>query len=70
MLGTTIATIMKVTTKVVICPCIGKIVFTATMAEYKLEVAYSGPSIIMVAKMIGLAIKPSQIKVTTQSVEL
>ena len=61
---------MKVTTKVAICLCINTMVLTATMAEYKLEVAYRAPSIIMVTKSIGLADKPIQSKVATQSMEL
>ena len=61
---------MKVTNKVAICPYVDKMVFTATLTEYKLQIAYSTPNIITVARTIGLAVKPSQIKVTTQSVEL
>ena len=37
----TIASIMKVTRKVAICSYANKMVLTATMAEYKLEAAYS-----------------------------
>ena len=66
----TIAAIMKVTTKVAICLYVNKMVLTATMAEYKLEVAHSAPNIIMVTRTIGLAVKPSQSKVATQSMEL
>ena len=50
---------MKVTSKVGICFYVNKIVLTTTMAEYKLEVVYSVPSIIMVTRTIGLAVKPS-----------
>ena len=42
MLGTTVATIVKVTTKVAIYPSVDKMVFTAKMSEYKLEDANSG----------------------------
>ena len=66
----TIATIMKVIAKGYIYPYVEKMVFIATMANYKMEVVYSGPSIITASKTIGLAVKPSQIKVATQSVEL
>ena len=70
MLGATIAAIMKGTTKLAIYPYIDKMVFTTAIAEYKLEVACSGPNIVTVVRIIGLPIKPSQIKVTTQSVKL
>ena len=42
----------------------------AAKAEYKLGVAHSLPNIIMVTRTIGLATKPTQIKVATQSLEL
>ena len=56
MLGTTVAAIIKVTTKVDVCSYADKIVLTARMAEYKLEFAYSILSIIVVIRNIGLAI--------------
>ena len=59
MLGTTVAAIMRVTTKVAMCSYMYKIVLTATIAMYELEVAHSAPNTIMVTKTIGLAIKPS-----------
>ena len=58
---------MKVTTKVTICLHVNKMVYTAKMAEYKWEAAYSAPVIIMIASNIGQAVKPSQSKVTIQS---
>ena len=70
MLGTTVAAIMKVTSKVAICLYINKMVLTATMAEYKLGVAHSAPITITVTSTIGLDVKPSQSKVATQSMEL
>ena len=69
-MGTTVAAIMKVTIKVAIHSYVNKMVLTATMAEYKWEVVHSTPNIITVTRIIGLAVKPSQIKVATQSVEL
>ena len=65
----TIATITKVTTKLVMYSYVNKMVLTATIADYKLEVAHSALNTIMVLGTIGLAIKPSQTKATTQSVE-
>ena len=70
MLGTTIATIIKVTTKVAICPSVDKMVFTAKISEYKLEDANNGWNIIIIIKTIGLAVKASQIKLASQLVEL
>ena len=64
----TVAAIIKVTTKVAIYLYGNKMVLTATMSEYKLEVAHSAPHIFMVTT-IGLVVKPSQIKVTTLSVQ-
>ena len=61
---------MKVTTKVAIRLYVNRMVLTATMAEYKLGVAYSAPNTIMVTSTIGLAVKPSQNKVATQLMEL
>ena len=66
MLGTTIAAIIKVTTKVAIRLYVNKMVLTATMAEYKLEVAHSAPNTIMVTNTAVLAIKPSLSMVATQ----
>ena len=43
MLGRTVVTIIKVTKKEAICLFVNKMVLTATMAEYKLEVANSAP---------------------------
>ena len=65
----TIAAIMKVNTKVVICLNVNKMVLTATMADYQLEVAYSAPNIITATRTIGLDVRPSQNKVTTQLME-
>ena len=62
----TIAAIMKITTKVAIRLYVNKMVLTATMAEYKLEVAHSAQNPIVVTRVIGLAVKPNQIKVDTQ----
>ena len=45
-------------------------VLTATMAEYKLEVAHTAPNTITGTSTIGLAVKASQSKVATQSMEL
>ena len=64
-----IAAIMKVTTKVVICLYVTKMMQTATIAEYKVEVALRILNNIIVTRTIGLAIKPSQTKVATKSVE-
>ena len=69
-LGTTVTAIMKVTTKVTICLNVNKMVSTATMAEYKQKAAHSTPAIITVTSTIGQAVKPSQSKVATQSMEL
>ena len=69
MLGTTVSIIMKVTIKVSICLYVNKMVSIATMAEYKLEIAYSAPNIVTVTRSIGLAVKTSQNKVTTQSIK-
>ena len=70
MLGTSIAAVMKITTKLAICLCVNKMVLTDTMTEYKLEVAHSELNTIMVTSTIGLAAKPSQSKIATQSMEL
>ena len=40
-------------------------VFTATMDEYKLEIAYSELNIIIVTRIIVLPVRPSKIKVAT-----
>ena len=69
MLGTSIAATTKVTTKVDMCSNGYKMVVTTTIAEYKLEFTHKIPNIIIVTKTIGLAIKPSQTKVTTRSME-
>ena len=69
MLGTTVTTIIKVITKVTICLHVNKIVSTATIAEYKQEAAHSAPIIVTFTSTIGQAIKPSQSKVATQSME-
>ena len=61
---------MKVTTRVAMHLYVNKMVLTATMAEYSLGVAYSALNTIMVTSTIGLAVKPSQSKVTTQKIEL
>ena len=66
----TISAITKVIIKVNIYLYINKIVLTAKIAEYKLEVTHSALNIIIVIRIIGLAIKPSQTMVATQSVEL
>ena len=65
MLGMMVAAIIKVTTKVVICLHVNKMMLSATMAEHKLEVAHSAPNIVTVIRTIGLAVKPSQSKVVT-----
>ena len=39
--------------------------FTAIMAEYNLEVAYSRLNIFTVARTIELVVKASQVRVTT-----
>ena len=70
MLGMTIAATMKVTTKVAIHLYMNKMVLTAIMAEHKLEVAYSALLITTATRTIGIAVKPSQSKVTTQSMKL
>ena len=62
MLGITVAAIMKITSKVVFCLSVNKMVSTATMAKYKLEVAHSAPNTTTVTRNIGLAVKPSQKK--------
>ena len=69
-LETTIAAVMKVTTKVAICLYINKMVLTAKMTEYKLEVTHSALNTITLTSTIGLAVKPSQNKVASQSMEL
>ena len=61
---------MKVTTQVTICLHVKKMVSTATMAEYKQETTYSAAIILTVTSTIGLAVKPSQSRVDTQSMEL
>ena len=70
MLRTTVVVIMKVTTKVTSYLYANKIVLTATIAEFKLEVAHSAPNTIMLTSTIRLAIKPSQSKVITQSIDV
>ena len=70
MLGITIAITIKVTTKLSSCLYVNKMVLIATMAEYKLGVAHNALNTIMVTSTIGLAIKPSQSMVATQSMEL
>ena len=62
MLGTTVATSIKATTKVAICLFVSKMVSNAKIVEYKLEVAYSAPITIMVTSTIGLAIKPANLR--------
>ena len=69
MLGITIVTITKVTSKVAMCSHMNKMVLTAKMAEHKFEVAYSILNIVIFTRKIGLAIKPNQTKVATRSVE-
>ena len=59
MLGTTVAAIIKVTTKVDICLYVNNMVLTAKMADYKLEVAHSTQHIIMVIRTTALIVKPS-----------
>ena len=56
MLGTTIAANMKVTTDVAFCLYVDMMVFTVIIAEYKAEVAYSEPNILMVVRIIGLPV--------------
>ena len=51
------------------CSYVKKMVLTATMAEYKLTVTHGAINIVTVTRIIGLAIKPSQTKVATCSVE-
>ena len=60
---------MKVTTKVAICLYVNKIMLISSIAEYKLEVAHSALNIIIIIRIIGVAVKPSQNKVATQSIE-
>ena len=55
----TVAAIMKVYTKVAIYLYVNKMVLTATMAEYKLEVAHSALNIVTVTRTFVLAVKPS-----------
>ena len=69
MLKITIAVIIIATAKVALCLYMWKMVLTAAMAEYKLEFSYKAPTIIVVVKTIEVAIKPSQTKVATHSVE-
>ena len=57
----TLTAIVNITMKVVICLYAKKMVLSATMAEYKLEVAHSVPYIIMAARTIGLIVKCSYI---------
>ena len=61
-LGTTVASVMMVTTKVAICLYVNKMMFTATMAEFKLEVAHSAPNTIMVTSTMGWLLNPAQIR--------
>ena len=58
-LRTTVAVIMKVTTKVAIHLYVNNMVLTATMAGYKLGVAFSAINTITVTSTILLAVKPS-----------
>ena len=55
-LGTTIATITSDTSKVDMCLHMHKMVLPATMAKYKLKVAYSEQSIITIIITIEIAI--------------
>ena len=64
----TIAFIVKVTTNMAMCLYMHKMVLPATIAEYKLEVTHSILNVIIII-IIGLAIKPSQSKLTTWSVK-
>ena len=64
-LGTAVATI----TKVAMCSYVNKMLLIATMAEYKLEVSYNIPSIIMITRTTGMAISSSQTKVSTWPVQ-
>ena len=66
---TTISAIMKVTTEIAICLYINRMVLTAKIAEYKLGVAHSAPNTITATSTIGLAVKPRQSKLATQSME-
>ena len=70
MLGTIVAAIVKVTSKVAIWLYVHRMMLTATMAEYELEVAHSAPHIIVITRTIGLVVKPGQSKVATRAVEL
>ena len=70
MLGIAVANIMKVTNKVAICSYVSKMVLTATMVEFELEVVHSTPNIIMVTRTFAMAAKPSQSKVAIQPLEL
>ena len=66
----TVAAIIKVTTKVAIHSYVNRMVLTTRMAEYKSGVVHSALNTIMVISTICLAVKPSQSKVATQSMEL
>ena len=61
----TIAATVQVITKVAICLYFKNMVLTTTIAEYKLEFAYSEPNVIAVTITIVLAAKPNQIKFAT-----
>ena len=61
MLGATIA-ITKVTSKVAICSYVNKILLNTTMAEYKLEFAYSIPNIIAVIKTMTKILNPAKLR--------
>ena len=69
LLGTTVAAIVKFTTKVALYSNVNKIVLTNIIAEHKLEVVHSILNVIIVAKTFGLAFKASQTKFTTRLVE-
>ena len=58
----TIASIMKVTRKVDICSYANNMVLTATMAEYKLEAAYSTLSYIMGIRIVGWLLNLAKLK--------
>ena len=55
MLGMTVAATMKVTAMVGMYSSVNNMVLTATMAEYKLDIAHSAPNTFTVTRTIGLA---------------
>ena len=61
MLGTTVGAIMKVTTKVAMCSYVNKIMLTAILAEYKLEVAHSTLNVITVKELLGWLLKSAKL---------